>query len=140
MNLTRKYWLHQLLQITEPVLRPLSEGKLREQMPIESHPGMNDRADYTYLEAFGRSLAGLAPWLAAQAQDPAEEAERRRILALAARGLERAVHPDSPDKMNFLDGTCRGNQPIFWHWGFCVPGSLCGPLAMRTPKRISSPL
>lgn len=112
MNLTRKYWLHQLLQITEPVLRPLSEGKLREQMPIESHPGMNDRADYTYLEAFGRSLAGLAPWLAAQAQDPAEEAERRRVLALAARGLERAVHPDSPDKMNFLDGTCRGNQPI----------------------------
>ena len=60
---TRQYWLYTMLRIADPVLRALAEDRLAERMPIESKSPREDRAQYTYLEAFGRTLVGMAPWL-----------------------------------------------------------------------------
>ena len=61
---TRREWLEAMLKIVSPVLNALSEGKLKETLPLDFHP---DRAAFAPLEAFGRSMLGLAPWLEADA-------------------------------------------------------------------------
>jgi len=58
----REYWVQSMLKIADPVLRALSEGRLRERMPVEApHGNLEDRKQFTYLEAMGRLLAGMAP-------------------------------------------------------------------------------
>ena len=60
----REYWLDVLTRLTEPVLTNLAEGRLRQRMPVEIAPaGRPERRDYTHLEAVGRLLTGIAPWL-----------------------------------------------------------------------------
>ena len=54
----REYWTDMLSRITLPVLEALSQGKLKERMPVEAAPGtLEGRKKVTYLEALGRSLA-----------------------------------------------------------------------------------
>jgi len=105
----REYWLDVLTRLTEPVLTNLAEGRLHQRMPVEIAPaGQPERRDYTHLEAVGRLLTGIAPWLEL-ADDGSPEAERRRRYAgLARRGLGAATDPASPDFLNFA----RGRQPL----------------------------
>lgn len=62
---TRKLWLNFLEKLTEPVLTALAADQLKEKMPVETRDPAEakSRAKYTYLEAFGRLLCGIAPWL-----------------------------------------------------------------------------
>ena len=57
----RAYLVKSLIRIADPVLNALSKNELKRQMPVEA--SIKGRENYTYLEAFGRLLAGLAPWL-----------------------------------------------------------------------------
>src|ERR1044072_5845625 len=60
----RAYWLGVTKRLAEPVLSNLAEQRLKERMPVEAVPGAEaDRRNYTHLEAFGRLLAGISPWL-----------------------------------------------------------------------------
>src|SRR5690242_3050947 len=60
----RDYWRTTLVRIAHPVLDSLSQRKLRASMPVEApQSSVEDRRHYTYLEAFGRTLSGVAPWL-----------------------------------------------------------------------------
>src|ERR1051325_3777941 len=74
-------------------------------MPVEIAPaGQPERRDYTHLEAVGRLLTGIAPWLEL-ADDGSPEAERRRRYAgLARRGLHAATAPASPASPTFAPG------------------------------------
>ena len=57
----REYWLAVLTRIANPVLTALSQKQLKATMPVEtSHNTVADRAQYTYLEALGRSNQGNA--------------------------------------------------------------------------------
>src|SRR6185312_15880082 len=58
----REYWLSVVRRLTEPVLGRLAEGTLKASMPVEQAAGA-DRRSVTHLEALGRLLAGIAPWL-----------------------------------------------------------------------------
>ena len=60
---TRAFWLSTMLKTADPVLNALAENRLRETLPMSFHP---DRALYAPLEAFGRTLCGVAPWLAGE--------------------------------------------------------------------------
>src|ERR1041385_4995506 len=61
----RAEWVRALARLAEPVLTNLAEGRLRQRMPVEIAPaGRPERRDYTHLEAVGRLLSGIAPWLA----------------------------------------------------------------------------
>lgn len=97
---TRKLWLDTMLKTASPVLSALAENRLKAALPLEFHP---DRALYAPLEALGRTLCGMAPWL--EAEVPQEEREtRERFRTLARKCLQNAVDPQSPDAVNFTEG------------------------------------
>ena len=56
----RQEWLKMMLRIADPVLKNLAAGTLRQNMPAVFHP---ERAEYMHLEALGRTVCGIAPWL-----------------------------------------------------------------------------
>lgn len=101
----RAYWLGLLERVSEPVLKALHERTLRRTMPVEAAPGQREsRAVGTHLEALGRLLAGLAPWLelnAASGEPAQETALRNRYQTWAVEGIISALDPSSPDHMPF---------------------------------------
>ncbi|MVN77452.1 DUF2264 domain-containing protein [Hymenobacter sp. HMF4947] len=105
----RTYWLTTLLRVARPVLANAEAGRLKTAMPVEAAPGQQDgRRAVTHLEALGRTLAGLAPWLELK-EVPADEAVRQADAASSARkAIASAVDPQSPDFLNFT----QGGQPV----------------------------
>jgi hypothetical protein len=82
-------------RIARPVIESLAEGKLKERIPLG--PGEESRRGVTCLEAFGRTLAGIAPWLALGPDDTPEGKLRARYIELSRRALVHATDPQSPD-------------------------------------------
>jgi len=99
----RTKWLKIVERVSEPLLKAISQEKLRATMPIESAPGDRDaRAASAHLEATGRLLCGLAPWLeGAPGTDAAEEALRTRYRDWARLAIHYGTDPNSPDAFNF---------------------------------------
>ncbi len=102
----RAYSVRTLTRVAEPVLTALAEGKLRERFP--HHDWERARTNYSQLEAFGRTLAGIAPWLELGPDESAEGRLRARFIDLAVKSLIHATDPKSPDFMNFT----QGGQPL----------------------------
>jgi hypothetical protein len=102
----RDFTVKSLDRIARPVLENLAAGKLKQELPLG--PGEKDRAKYTHLEAFGRTMAGIAPWLALGPDGTPEGRLRGRYIELARKSLVMATDPASPDYMNFSDG----GQPL----------------------------
>jgi hypothetical protein len=109
MNATSKdrpYWVETLSRIALPVLEGLANRRLKIEMPVEKK--REDRNEFSHLEAFGRTLAGLAPWLESRPQLADEERLRSRFADLARRAIDAGTDPASPDFLNFS----QGHQPI----------------------------
>src|SRR5579875_2519298 len=105
----RAYWLSVLNRLADPVLGALANRKLRATMPVEAPNGnAAERRHYTHLEAFGRLLAGIAPWLESAGQSGPEGEVGRRYSELARESMRSAVDSSSPDYMNFATG----QQPL----------------------------
>ncbi len=79
----RALWLGTLERIATPVFENLSRRTLRRAMPVEAADPAS-RSRFTHLEAFGRVLCGVAPWLAATGLGAAEASRQQRFIALAA--------------------------------------------------------
>jgi hypothetical protein len=101
----RNYWLQQVELVSNPALKALKEGNLRRKMPVEAAPGQTQaRAVGTHLEALGRLLSGLAPWLELEpstGETPKETALRDQYRDYALTGIASALDPASPDYMHF---------------------------------------
>jgi hypothetical protein len=99
----RKQWLAIVERVSQPVLEAISQQELRATMPIECAKGQEaSRAECTHLEAVGRLLCGLAPWLeGTTGGDPAEEALRTRFRDWARLAIKYGCDPKSPDAFNF---------------------------------------
>lgn len=94
----RTYWCDLLYKIASPILSNMSEGKLQENMLVEVSPTWDGRDKrVTYMEAFGRTMAGLAPWLSLPDDDTAEGAKRKQLREWALKSYAQSVDPDSPD-------------------------------------------
>ena len=110
----RSRWVGLLEKLARPVLSNLAAGTLRANMPVECVPGSRaDREQFTHLEAVGRLLAGISPWLELSGEDdePAlrnENTLRDELRDLARRALARGMDPASVDRLNFSVG----HQPI----------------------------
>lgn len=105
----RDYWVSVLNRLSRPILSALREKRLKATMPVEApHNNAVDRRQYTYLEAFGRLLAGIAPWLESTDNVGPEGDLRQRYRDWARQSLSSAVDPSSPDFMNFN----KGQQPV----------------------------
>jgi len=111
-------------RLVDPVLGHLAKGTLRARMPVEQAAGARREA-VTHLEAFGRLIAGLAPWLELAADDTPEGRLRSEYAALARRALAMAVDPSSPDFLNFT----RERQPLV-DAAFLAQGLLRAPRAL----------
>ena len=103
----RGLWVTQLRRLADPVLTNLAAETLKLRMPIEQAASAN-RRDVTHLEAVGRLLAGMAPWIELGGDATDEGRTRDATAGLARRAIDRAVDPASPDFLNFN----RGGQPL----------------------------
>src|SRR3954453_8177874 len=105
----RSYWVRTMSRIAEPVLVNLAAGTLKRNMPVECVTGnVADRRKYSHLEAIGRLLAGIAPWLDAPLDPGPERDLQQRVADLARRGLQHGADATSPDYLNFHEGA----QPL----------------------------
>jgi hypothetical protein len=103
----RAVWIGMMRRLADPVLNNLAAGTLRSRMPVEQAAGA-DRRSVTHLEALGRLVAGIGPWIELGA-DASEEGRLRSGYAdLVRRAIDRAVDPASPDYLNFT----RESQPL----------------------------
>lgn len=126
----RAYWIEIVRRVSHPVLEVVSKAQLRATMPVEAAPGLEqDRRKSTHLEAFGRLLSGLAPWLESDVHNSAEAALQAQYRDWARIGLRNGTDPSSPDYMNF------GTTPqSVVDAAFLVLGIL------RAPKQLWEPL
>src|SRR5580698_332895 len=99
----RAQWLAIVERVAEPVLAAISQQKLRATMPVEAAPDLAaERAQSTHLEAVGRLLPGLAPWLEADAGSGAEEEKLcSRYREWARLAIRYGADPQSPDALHF---------------------------------------
>lgn len=100
----RRYWVDSLTKIAYPVLDALARGRLREEMPVESITDIENRKTCTYLEALGRTLCGLSPWLELEGLEGEEQETQARFRILARQAIANGVDPASPDYLNFASG------------------------------------
>lgn len=98
----RQYWCNLLYRIAEPVLSNMSEGKLHQNMQLELSPRWDGRnKEVAYMECFGRTMAGVAPWLALPDDDTPEGQMRKQLRTWALKSYAHAVNPESPDYLGW---------------------------------------
>lgn len=100
----RQLWVEYLIKISDPVLSNTAAGTLKVNMPYAGHSEKDTRV-FSYLEAFGRTLCGIAPWIESDEDDLGLK-QKYRDMARAA--LANAVDPESPDYMEFK----KARQPL----------------------------
>ncbi len=106
---SREYFIASLVKIASPVLEAISRDELKKTMPVETTANpWGDRKQVTYLEAFGRTLSGMAPWLELGPDNTAEGKLREKYIRLVLKGIQHATDPDAADFMNFTEG----GQPL----------------------------
>lgn len=87
-----------MYRMAAPVLSNMSEGHLKENMLVEVSPTWDGRnKDVTYMECFGRLMAGIAPWLSLPDDDTAEGAQRKQLREWALKSYTQAVDPSASD-------------------------------------------
>ncbi len=119
----RQYWVATLQKVADPVLRNLAAGTLKRNMPVECVTGNPvDRTKYTHLEAIGRLLAGIAPWLEIELESGPERDLQQRYRQLAREAIRQGTDPKSPDFLNFHEGS----QPVV-DCGFLAQAVLRAP-------------
>lgn len=119
----RAFWVESMVKIADPVLTNLSNNTLRKNMPYESLS--KDRSDFAHLEAVGRLICGISPWLELGPDDTAEGKLRKKYIDLAVKGLKNAVDPNSPDYLVFG----KPSQPLV-DAAFLAQGLLRAPVQL----------
>jgi hypothetical protein len=108
----RQFWVDVVRRLADPVLNNLASERLKVRMPVEQADGAN-REPVTHLEALGRLVAGMAPWIELPPDDTAEGRLRAKQGTHAA-GIDRSsVDPASRD-FQFHEGRPALVDAAFW--------------------------
>ena len=102
----RAYQVQVMTRIARPVLTALSENKLKVDMPVRAWE--KNRAQFAALEITGRTLSGLAPWLALGPDSTPEGKLRAEFGDMARQCVINITDPAGPDFGNFN----KGRQPL----------------------------
>ena len=86
----REAWVRLLLRVANPVLTNLAAGTLKARMPVEQAAGAT-RQTVTHLEAIGRLLSGIAPWLELRGDETGEGRATRHGAPIWRGGRFRAL-------------------------------------------------
>lgn len=119
----RAFWVKTMIRIAHPVVSNLAEGTLKKNMPYESLVGNTQH--FSYLEAVGRTVCGIAPWLELGPDQTPEGKLREKYINLVVKGLKNAVNPDSPDYLIFG----KPSQPL-------VDAAFLAEGLLRAPKQL----
>jgi hypothetical protein len=94
----RDYWVSLAYKMAQPVLENMAKGELQKNMQIEVSPTFDKRDKrVTYMECFGRLMAGIAPWISLPDDGTAEGRQRAQLRQWALASYKNAVDPNSPD-------------------------------------------
>ena len=139
----RTYWITVLTKIADPVLENMSKGELKKNMPVETISGAlnppNTRT--THLEALGRLLVGMAPWLELGPDETEEGRLRSKYIRLMLLSIDNGFNPESPDYLNFVVT----RQPLVDAAFFCqgilrAPKQIWGNLSDKTRQNVLNAL
>ncbi|MDR2621628.1 MAG: DUF2264 domain-containing protein [Dysgonamonadaceae bacterium] len=126
----RAYWVDMLYKTAEPVLSSMSKGELKKDMVVEYSPTWDGRnKNVAYMEAFGRLMAGVAPWLGLPDDNTPEGKQRKQLREWALRSYAHAVDPGSPDYLLW-----NGSGQVL------VDASYIANSFIRAPKALWEPL
>ncbi|MEE9361291.1 MAG: DUF2264 domain-containing protein [Cellulophaga sp.] len=126
----RELWVKELVKMADPVLQSLSKDQLKLKMEVDQTSfGYGDRSNFASLEAFGRLMAGMAPWLELGGDETEEGKLRAQYIELAHKAIHNAVNPKSKDYMNFSNGM----QPL-------VDAAFLAQAFLRAPTQLWDPL
>lgn len=133
----RKYWADLCYRIATPILENMSKGELQQHMMIEVSPKWDKRdVKLTYMEAFGRLMAGISPWLALPDENTAEGKQRGQLKKWALLSYSNAVNPKSPDYLLWNGPSQTLVDAAFIAQSFIrAPEALWYPLDEITKKR-----
>jgi len=135
----RAYWVSILHKMATPILSNISKQQWRKNMPMEVSPTFDSRdSGVGYLEAFGRLLAGMAPWLALPNDATAEGKLRKKLCDQALLGIQYGVDPKSPDYFTWR-GPSSQTLVDAAHLALAflrAPKALWDPLEEVTKKRV----
>lgn len=95
----REEWVTVLSRITSPVLDAAASGHLRDAMPV-----YNSIYEHRCLEAVGRVICGIAPWLQLRDDDSSESRLRKEVRVTAVNALTNIVNPGSSSYCDFGAG------------------------------------
>lgn len=95
----RKIWIEHLIKIADPVITSISRNTLKEDLPDVTTNTGNRR--FSYLEAVGRTVCGIAPWLELGPDQTEEGMLRKKYIELTVKGIKNSVNPDSKGKLDF---------------------------------------
>ena len=128
-------------RVADPVLLALSRRELRKTMPVEAAAGHEaERAVGSHLEALGRLVMGLAPWLELEpspGESAPETALRVRYRGMVREAIASAVDPASPDYMRFGQSSQTVVDASFLALGILrAPGQLLTTMSPRTREQM----
>jgi len=106
----RKDWLLYMDKVARPVLSNLAADHLKEKMPVALSSKIDNKASrekVAYLEAFGRVMSGIGPWLNLEGGSKEEVAFRNQYRQWALKAVANAVNPAAKDYMQW-----NGGQPL----------------------------
>jgi hypothetical protein len=134
----RLYMVDLLARMAGPVLGPMSEGRLQAVFKPELSPTWDGRnSKVAYLEAFGRLIAGIAPWLALPDDASVEGRLRARLRGQALASYSHSVDPASPDYLFWrAEAQPLVDSAYFTNALLRAPKQLWEPLDASTKKRI----
>ena len=125
--MNRSEWVQYADRLVRPVLAAAAEGRLESALAVEHHRSIDPkRLKVAPLEAMGRVLSGIGPWLDAPGLSVGESAIRDELANLARQSLSIQTHPDHPAYLHF-----RGDvQQTLVDAAFLAQGILRAPKAL----------
>lgn len=128
----RAYWVSLLDKIASPVLENMSRGELRKNMKVDVPKSWgNQNKNVAYMEAIGRLLGGIAPFLSLPDDASQESVIRQRLREQALKSLSHSVDSSSPDYLLWADG--KASQPL-------VDAAFIAQAFLYAPKVLWEPL
>ena len=124
LNNDRQYWIQTLVKIADPVISNLSKDQLKKNIPVgrSSSALASSREFITHMEAVGRTIAGIAPWLELGPDNTPEGKLREKYIKMTCKALANSVNPESNDYFNST-----ATRQILVNSAFLIQGLLQAP-------------
>jgi len=129
----RAYLVEVLTKTSRPVLEGIADRNFFEKLPKRDWE--SGRRNAAYAESLGRTLSGIAPWLALPPDDTPEGKLRAKYADLARRALIAAADPANKDYKRFT--MSEGKETIRQ---FLVETAYIALAMLRAPNVLWEPL